>query len=42
MPSPQPESPHRDPVWAWYLAAAAIVVGLVLADAAGVLDRFGP
>ncbi len=42
MPSPQRETPRRDPAWAWYLAAVAIVVGLVLAHMAGVLDRFGP
>ena len=40
VPDPSPD--RRSPAWAWYAAAAAILVALGALDLLGVLDGLGP
>ena len=40
VPDPAPD--RRAPAWAWYAAAAAILVALGVLDLLGVLDGLGP
>jgi hypothetical protein len=39
---PDPSHERRTPAWAWYAAAAAILIFLALLDLIGVLDGLGP
>jgi hypothetical protein len=41
-PSEQSPREPRDPAWAWYLAAAVLVLALVVAHLTGLLDHLGP
>ena len=40
--SDENERERRDPAWAWYLAAAGIVLALVVAHLTGLMDLLGP
>ncbi len=41
-PSEHRPEERRDPAWAWYLAAGAIVLALLVAHLTGLMDHLGP
>ena len=41
-PGETSERARRDPAWAWYVAAAVLVLALVVAHLTGLLDHLGP
>jgi hypothetical protein len=39
---PPPRRRRRDPAWAWYLAAGALLLAMLVADLSGLLDPLIP